>query len=114
MIEIMNTDTKKILWDNLRSLIIDRYVEENLSKTSKDAKSRGIIISLGTLARIKAQETAVGLDVLSNIARFFELEAWQLLIEHLDPKNPPIFILDRKQQDFYIRMKSAYKDLVSQ
>lgn len=111
----MNTlNTKEILWENIQALIVDRYGKENLSMTSKDAKAKGIIISLGSLARIKAQETAVGLDVIDNIAKFFELQAWQLLIKHLDPKNPPVFILDKKQQDFYVRMRSAYKDLISQ
>ena len=107
-------NTKQILWENLRALMIERYGKENLSLTSKDAKTKGLVISLGSLARIKAQETAVGLDVIDSIAQFFGLQSWQILIEHLDPKNPPVFILDKKQQDFYMRMKIAYKELVDQ
>ena len=107
-------NTKQILWENLRALMIERYGKENLSLTSKDAKNKGLVISLGSLARIKAQETAVGLDVIDSIAQFFGLQSWQILIEHLDPKNPPVFILDKKQQDFYMRMKIAYKELVDQ
>jgi hypothetical protein len=107
-------NTKQILWENVKALMVKTYGEENLYKTVKDSKSKGIPISLGSLQRIKAQDTAVGIDVLDKIASHFELQAWQLLIQNLDPANPPVFILDKKQQEFFTRMKSAYKDLVQQ
>lgn len=106
-------DTKQILWANVRALMVNKYGDENLYRTMKESKAAGWPISLGSLQRIKEQETAVGLDVLDKIANFFELQAWQLLIEDLDPTNPPVF-LNAKQKEFFDKVKSSFKDLINQ
>lgn len=106
-------DTKKILWENVKSLMVEKYGEENLYRTMKDSKLTGYPISLGSLQRIKEQKTAIGLDVIDKLARFFNMESWQLLIEGLDPTNPPVF-LNANQKAFFDRVKSSYKDLINQ
>ena len=93
--------------------MVNKYGEENLNKTMKDSKAMGLPISLGSLQRIKEQETAVGLDVIDKIAGFFELQAWQLLIEGLDPTNPPVF-LNSNQKEFFDKMKTSFKQLIQQ
>ncbi len=106
-------ETKRILWANVKALMVSKYGSENLYRTMKDSKVAGHPISLGSLQRIKEQETAIGLDVLDKIAAFFELQPWQLLIEELDPTNPPVF-LNTKQKEFFDKVKLSFKDLISQ
>lgn len=102
-------DTKQIIWKNVQSLMEYKYGKDNLWQFCKFV---GIGPASGT--RIKECETSIGVDVLDKIAEAFDLETWHLLVPHLDPRNPPVFILDKKQQEFFDRMKSAYKDLVTQ
>lgn len=107
-------NTKQILWANVRALMLERFKEENLYKLNRESAMLGKEneISLGSLTRIKNQDTDIRMSVVDKIAEFFGLEAWQLLIKDLDPTNPPVFILDKKQQEFIDRMKTAYKELV--
>lgn len=94
-------DTKKIIWDNVRNLMIKRYGKENINKTYLDSNKK---ISLGALQRIKAQQTAIGIDVLDNIAEFFEVQTWHLLLMNLDVHNPPVILMTKVEQDFYQKM----------
>lgn len=98
-------DAKKILWDNLLSLMVMRYGEENIYRLNKESG-----ISKGTLARIKDQKTAVGLDLLEKLADFFHMQPWQMLIPELDPKNPPVFAITEAEKRFYAGL-AAIKDL---
>jgi hypothetical protein len=92
--ESMNTN--KILWENLLSLMIDRYGCENLYKVNKDSKN--LNISLGSLTRIKAQETSVGLEVIDKLSVFFGVTPSMLLSEGLKDLNTHPF--DSFKKDF--------------
>lgn len=94
-------DAKRVLWENVRALMIDRYGEENLYRLHKESG-----LSLGGLSRIKEQKTAVGLDVLTKVATFFELMPWQMLVPNLDPRNPPVFAITEAEKKLYERMQS--------
>ena len=76
--------TKEILWDNLKTLMVERYGEENLYKLHIESKDNAQI-SLGSLSRIKARETAVGLDVLDRLASFFNVTPAMLITKDLTP-----------------------------
>lgn len=84
--------TKQILWENLQALMFQRYGEENLYRLYKESNTE---ISLGSLSRIKAQETAVGLDVLDRLANFFCVTPAMLITKGLD-RHP----LDEYKKDF--------------
>jgi hypothetical protein len=60
------------------------YGEENLLRLSKEAR-----IGLGSAARLKGQETSVGIDLLDKVAARFKLQPWQLLVADFDADNPP-------------------------
>jgi len=70
----MKIDSKKVLWENVVSLMVDRYKKENLTKLAKDSG-----VGPGTMTRIKDQETSVGVDVLEKLASVANVEPWQLL-----------------------------------
>lgn len=65
---------KATLWANVSALMKAEYGRENLTRLSGDTG-----IGPGSASRIKAQNTAIGLDVLEKIARKFGIEPWQLL-----------------------------------
>ena len=90
-------EIKQILWENTRNLMINRYGEENLNKTAVESLKAGHKISIGSLARIKAQETAVGLDVLERLARFFNVSLPLLMTEGMVIKSHP---LDKYKKQF--------------
>ena len=74
--------TKQILWDNLKTLMIERYGDENLYQLNIDSNDE---ITLGALSRIKMQETAIGLDVLDKLASFFNVTPAILITKNLTP-----------------------------
>jgi hypothetical protein len=111
----MFMNTIEIIWHNLKALMVHKYGCENLYKLNQESKIKGKDkeISLGSLTRIKAQDTDIRISVLDKIAEHFELFTWQLMIENLDVTNPPVF-LSHKQQEFFDKMKKAYKEIAGQ
>lgn len=78
-------NSKRILWENIQSIMDHHYHESNLWRLCHECK-----IGPGTGTRIKKMETSVGLDVIEKIASRFNLQPWHLLVPNLDPSNPPI------------------------
>ncbi|MCL4626077.1 hypothetical protein L0Z32_06560 [Burkholderia multivorans] len=66
-------DTKQTLQDNLKALLATR------PDTSRLNLSREMKVADGTLGLIQYGKGNPTLEVLETIARFFELETWQLL-----------------------------------
>lgn len=70
-------DTKRILQENLKALLAMRQETSRL-KLSKEMK-----VGDGTLGSIQYGKGNPTLEVLESVARFFELETWQLLSPNL-------------------------------
>lgn len=104
-------ETKDILWQNVKALMIYRYGKENLNKTVTDSARTDFKISLGSLQRIKKGDTATGTDILDKISGFFGLQTWQLLVPELDPTNPPVY-LSKRQKEIMDNLKKSYKELI--
>ena len=77
-------DLKGVLWANVSALMQKHYGRENLTRLARETRC-----GPGTASRIKACETSVGIDVLSQIAGAFKVQAWQLLVPGFDPDRPP-------------------------
>ncbi|MEI2416188.1 helix-turn-helix transcriptional regulator [Orrella sp. JC864] len=54
-------------------------------------------VSKSTLARARTGESVLRIDNLEDIARAYGLEAWQLLVPHVDPNTPPRLVGDGQQ-----------------
>lgn len=78
------TDSKLVLWENVSALMKSKYGRENLTRLATEAK-----VGPGTVSRIKAHETSVGLDVVESIARLFKVEPWQLLVPGMSAESLP-------------------------
>ena len=98
-------EPKHILWANVAALMRHHWGDENLTRLAREAK-----IGPGSCTRIKEQRTSVGIDILSKVARVFELQAWHLLTPGLDPTNPPVIYLNRKEANFYKQLQQAARD----
>lgn len=75
-------DPKKILWDNVRLLMVQKYGEENLWKAAHEAK-----VGPATMGRIKEMRTSTGIDTLEKLAALFKVEPWQLLVPGIDTQE---------------------------
>jgi len=103
-------DSYATLWQNVAALMGKHYGEENLSRLARECS-----IGLGTAARIKKQQTSVGIDILHAIATRFGLAPWQLLVPGFDPSNPPALQpVSDKERMLYERIMSAAKMIASE
>lgn len=80
------------------------YGKENLTRLSRESKC-----GPGSMSRIKACDTSIGIGVLEKVAAVFDLQAWQLLVPHLDPANPPVIVLNDVERKLYERLKKLDK-----
>jgi hypothetical protein len=77
-----NNNLKKILWENVRALMLVNYGRENLNRLARDTK-----IGPGSATRIKEQRTAVKIDTLEKIAKHFKVQPWQLIAPGLSDEK---------------------------
>ena len=96
-IRMKKPDSKLVLWENVSALMKAKYGRENLTRLAAEAK-----VGPGTVSRIKAHETSVGLDVVEAIARIFKVEPWQLLVPGLDVADLPAISIGSSNWPFAI------------
>lgn len=99
----------EVLWENCLALMIhyNPAQEENLNWFARETK-----LGPGSVSRIKAKGTAIGLGVLVKIARRFGLQPWHLLMPDLDPGNPPVKFIADDEIKLYERLKKAHAVIV--
>ena len=72
---------KKVLWDNVKALMVERWGAENLNRLAREAG-----FGPATASRLKEQETSVGIDVVEKCAKLFKVPPAVLLMP-LDDKR---------------------------
>lgn len=101
--------TKETLWRNVSALMHQHWGKEHLARLQREAG-----IALGTVSRLKACETSVGLDVLERVASVFGLQPWQLLVPGLDPANPPTLQpVTPEERQLYERLRAVMDSIKS-
>lgn len=69
-------------------------------------------VSQSTIGRALSGETASTIDTIEAIAKFYDLDPWQMLVEKLDGTNPPILKeVSDKQLEFFAKIKEAAKEI---
>lgn len=63
-----------------------------------------------TIERMIKGKADVRLDSIEAVARGFGLQAWQLLVPDLDPRNPPVYLSDG-ERDLYQRFRQLTRDI---
>lgn len=103
-------DSNATLWQNVQALMIMKYGKTNLKGFATYCN-----VGVGTIQRIEAQQTSVGLAVLDKIAQKFNLAAWQLLVPGFDPNNPPALQhVNAKERALYDKIMSAAKAIAAE
>lgn len=103
-------DSNATLWQNVQALMNQKYGRTNIKGFAKFCE-----IGIGTVQRIEAQETSIGLAILDKIAQKFDVAAWQLLVPGFDPSNPPALKpVSRKERILYEKIMSAAKEIAAE
>lgn len=66
---------KKILWANVRALMVERYGDENLNRLAREAR-----VGPGTITRIKAMKNSTGVEVIEKVAKALRVDPYRLLL----------------------------------
>lgn len=66
--------------------------------------------TIGRIVSDEGENTRLG--VISAIAAAYNLEAWQLLVAGMDPKNPPVLApVTKEEKEFWGRLRSLYEEV---
>ncbi len=76
--------SREVLAQNLNAL-----VSWHAPKLSTQVLARRIGIGNGTLGRLRNAQVECTIETLDQVARYFRLEPWQLLVPGLDPARLP-------------------------
>lgn len=68
------THSKRNLWRSLEALMTARWGGVNINRLSRESG-----VGLGTVARLKSDDTSIALDKLDLFAKLFGVEPWELL-----------------------------------
>ena len=79
---------------NLRSLM-DAHEDRN---TVEKLVARGGG-SNGTIGRMLKGETSARIDAVTQVARVFGMQGWQLLVPGFDPHHPPALEMDSRRAE---------------
>ncbi len=85
----MKEDPKRVLWQNVLALMHREFGKVNVTQFAAWAK-----IGVGSVLRMREQQTSVGLDIVEKIAKKAGVEPWMLLVPGLDTGNPPMLAKD--------------------
>lgn len=104
---------RDVLAANLRALL-DSHATVNTVLALEQATERiGVKVGKSTIQRALTRETPLNLDYIEAIAKVFELDTWQLLVQNLAPKNPPVLrSIGEAEDQVYKKMRSAAQEIV--
>ena len=103
-------DSHATLWQNVEALMVKRFGKPNIKGFAAHCG-----VGVGTVQRIQAQQTSVGLEVLDKIAGKFDLAAWQLLVPGFDPENAPTLQpVNQKERALYDKIMQAAKQIAAE
>lgn len=100
---------KRILRDNVRALLASKIGPTSQSALGRKPGTGG----QPTIGRIVSDEGEnPKLETIAAIAAAYELEAWQILVAGMDPKNPPVLQpVTKEQKEFWARLQKLYEEV---
>lgn len=98
---------RQVLAQNLRGLMATK----DGPRTQTDLSSKAGVAQ-STIGRILNCEAAATIETLSDLARAYGLEAWQLMVAGMDPTNPPVLMpVSAKEKELYERLKRVAHEI---
>lgn len=100
---------RQILRDNVTALLKSGIGPD--SQLSLGAKAgTGGQATIGRIVREEGENTK--LETIAAIAKAYGLEAWQLLVAGMDPKNPPVLTpVSKEEKELWARLRQLYQDV---
>jgi transcriptional regulator with XRE-family HTH domain len=89
----MYRDSKKTLATNVKALATKNFGIKFQGKLVEAG------IKNGTVTRLLEGNTSIGLDLLDQLARLFNVEPYQLLVRNLDTADMPVAIPEHKARE---------------
>jgi transcriptional regulator with XRE-family HTH domain len=86
---VADVEARDIVAENLNALMAYAKKTGHPERASNKGLAKLSGVSRPTIRQMRKAERAVGIDTLQAIAEVFEIEAWSLLVPHLEPSNPP-------------------------
>ena len=98
----------KIVSENLSALAAAVGLTRKNGEPSQSAISRKTNgrVDQRTVGRILSGEMCPTIDKLDELASAFGLRAWQLLVPNLDPENPPVGAISRREQEYHRKIEA--------
>jgi transcriptional regulator with XRE-family HTH domain len=104
-------DIREILATNLRALMDSSEHLKSTPAIERATEKLGCKVGKSTVDRALKSETPLNIDYLQAIARVFGVDAWQLLVVSMNPKNPPVLKSVGKAEDaLYQRIGALVKE----
>lgn len=80
--------------------------------TSQLALAKKSGIAQATIGRILRGETSATIETLSDLAKAYGLQGWQLMVAGMDPNNPPVLqAVSKEERQLYERLKAAVEEV---
>ena len=100
--------TREILRQNVQALM-----DSKIGPTSQIALHQKCGAAQATIGRIlRPGGENPKLETVEAIAKAYGLEAWQLLIAGMDPKNPPVLApASKEEREFWGRLRQLYQEV---
>jgi DNA-binding XRE family transcriptional regulator len=99
----------------MRDVVADnivRLMDAHPEMGTQNALARASKVPQRTIGRIVNKEVTPSIDVLFELAKAFDLQAWQLLVPDLDPKSAPVLrIATAAEEALYQRIIAAAAEL---
>lgn len=110
---ISDMSAKTVLAENIQKLMDANPGLSSLVKVATEAKRRGHAVSKNAVDTARKGTNAATIDSVDAIARAFEMEAWQLLVPGMNPKNPPVLNSVGETEDaLYRKLGAVAKEIV--
>lgn len=105
--ESTSTATAKLFAANLEALM---SATPELKSNPKLAQKTGL--STASISRLRNAQGNANLETLEAIAHAFHMEPWQLLVPHMEPRNPPALQpLTEQERRLYERLREVAKEI---
>jgi transcriptional regulator with XRE-family HTH domain len=107
MVEKTRFTPRAVLARNLKAVMGTKK-----GPTSQLALAKASGVAQATIGRILREETGASIETVADLAKAYDLEAWQLMVAGMDPTNPPVLQpVSKSERALYERLKLLSKDI---
>ena len=107
-------DKKKFTPREILRQNVNKLLKSGIGPTSQAALgAKSGTGGQNTISRIvSARGENPKIETVAAIAKAYDLEAWQLLVAGMDPKNPPVLApVTKEEKEFWGRLRQLYEEV---